>query len=139
MRPTRGSSAYVLVVAAIAAVGFIRESPWPILLAALLAVPASAATLPAYYLVFGLLALIPEVNPSSSSGSGTGSTNEAVTYSVTGAPAMWFTITTEVLGVLALAVAAMINVFLLRTWQVRRRARSGDVDPPPPPADRSAS
>lgn len=139
MRPTRGSSAYVLAVSVIAAVGFIRESPWPILVAALLAVPASAATLPAYYLVFGLLALIPDVNPSSSSGSGTVSANGTVTYSVTGAPALWFTITTESLGVLSLAVAAMVNVFLLRTWRVRRRARSGDVDTPPPPAGRSAS
>src|SRR5665647_2503071 len=38
-------------------------------------------------------------------------------------PAAWFTITTFVLGVLALTVAAFVNVLLLRALAARRRSK----------------
>jgi hypothetical protein len=116
------SSAYVVVVGSLAAVGFIGQSPWPILLAALLAVPASLVAVPCYYVVYGLLALLSGANPSSSSGSGTvapdGSTVSSVT---TGAPSALFTTTTHVLGILALTVAAILNILIVRTLLTRRR------------------
>jgi hypothetical protein len=116
------SSLYVVAVALLAAVGFTEKSPWPILLAALLAVPASIAAVPCYYLAYGFLALIPGANPSSSSGSATFAPDGRILTSVSsGAPATWFTITTFVLGILALAVAALVNVLLLRALAARRR------------------
>jgi len=111
-----------VAVASTAAVGFIGRSPWPILLAALLAIPASMVTLPCYYVAYGLLALIPGANPSSSSGSETFAPDGTLLSSVSsGMPAAWFTITMCVLGILALAVAALLNVLLLRALAARRR------------------
>ena len=40
----------------------------------------------------------------------------------TGMPAAWFTITTHVLGILALTVAALVNVLVLRALAARRQA-----------------
>ena len=58
------SSFYVVAVALIAAVGFTEQSPWPVLLAALLAallaVPSSIVALPLYY-----LAWLPGLDPRS--------------------------------------------------------------------------
>ena len=107
VRLTVRSSLYVVAVAVIAAVGFTEQSTWPILFATMLAVPASIVAVPCYYLVYGFLALIPGANPSSSSGT----------------PAAWFTVTTFVLGILALTVAAFVNVLLLRFLAARRSAR----------------
>jgi hypothetical protein len=107
VRLTVRSLIYVVAVAVIAALGFTEQSPWPILLAALLAVPSSIVAVPCYYLAYGFLALIPGANPSSSSGT----------------PAAWFTVTTFVLGILALTVAAFANVLLLRALAARRSAR----------------
>ena len=107
VRLTVRSLIYVVAVAVIAALGFTEQSPWPILLAALLAVPSSIVAVPCYYLAYGFLALIPGANPSSSSGT----------------PAAWFTVTTFVLGILALTVAAFVNVLLLRSLAARRSAR----------------
>jgi hypothetical protein len=53
VRLTVRSSLYVVAVLLIAAVGFTDQAPWPILLAALLAVPASFVALPCYYLAYG--------------------------------------------------------------------------------------
>jgi len=47
------SSFFVVAVAFFAVVGFAEKSPWPILLAALLAIPASIVALPCYYLASG--------------------------------------------------------------------------------------
>ncbi len=114
---------YVVAVSLIAAVGFTEQSPWPILLAGLLAIPASIVALPCYYLAYGFLALIPGANPSSSSGSATFAPDGRMLTSVsTGMPAAWFTITTPVLGILALTVAAFVNVLLLRALAARRRS-----------------
>jgi hypothetical protein len=116
------SSLYVVAVALIAAVGFTEQSPWPILFAALLAFPASIVAVPCYYLVYGLLALIPGANPSSNSGSATFAPDGRLLTTVSaGMPAAWFTITTFVLGILALTFAAFVNVLLLRALAARRR------------------
>ena len=123
VRLTVWSSLYVVAVALTAAVGFTAQSPWPILLAALLAVPSSIVALPLYYLAYGFLALIPGAKPSSSSGSATFAPDgRMLTYVSTGMPAAWFTLTTLVLGILALTVAAFVNVLLLRALAARRRS-----------------
>jgi hypothetical protein len=123
VRLTVRSSLYVVAVAVIAAVGFTEQSPWPILFAALRAVPASMVAVPCYYLAYGFLALIPGANPSSNSGSVTFAPDGRMLASVrTGMPAAWFTITTLVLGIVALAVAAFVNVLLLRALAARRRS-----------------
>jgi hypothetical protein len=123
VRLTVRSSLYVVAVAVIAAVGFTEQSTWPILFAALLAVPASIVAVPCYYLVYGLLALIPGANPSSNSGFETFAPDGRMLTTVsTGMPAAWFTLTTLVLGILALTVAAFVNVLLLRALAARRRS-----------------
>ena len=121
-RPTFRSLAYVVAVALVATVGFTQESPWPILFAALLALPASIVAVPSYYVVYGVLALIPGANPSSNTGFETvDADGRTITSVITGTPAAWFTITTHVLGILALTVAALLNVLVLRAITARRR------------------
>ena len=116
------STLYVVVVAVIAAVGVTEQSAGLILFAALLSVPASIVAVPGYYLGYGLLALIPAANPSSSSGSATFAPDGRMLTPVSaGTSAAWFTITTLVLGILALTVAAFVNVLLLRALAARRR------------------
>jgi len=124
-RPTWRSTTYLAAVAGLATAGFVSGSPAPIVLAAVLALPASIVALPCYYLVYGLLALVTGANPSSSSGSGSGSSaagggSTTVTADDT---ATWFAVTTHVLGVLALVVAAALNVLLVRAVLSRRRGR----------------
>jgi len=112
---------YVVVIALLATAGFVGQSPWPILFAALLALPASVVGLPGYYIAYGVLALVPGANPSSSAGSGSISPDGSVISSiVTGEPAAWFTITTTGLGILALTFAAFLNVLLLRALRARK-------------------
>ena len=113
---------YTAVVAGLAAAGFITDSPAPILLAAALTLPASIVAVPGYYVVYGLLALIPGANPSSSSGSMSCTADGVCHGSVTGLPATWFLVATGVLGVLALTGAAVLNVVALRMLTIRRRA-----------------
>jgi hypothetical protein len=125
VRLTVRSLLYVGAVALIAGVGFTGQSPWPILLAGLLALPASIVAVPCYYLAYGFLALIPGAKPSSSSGSATFAPDGRMLTSVSsGMPATWFTITTFVLGILALTVAAFVNVLLLRALAARRRGKA---------------
>jgi len=131
-RLTVRSSPYVVAVSLIAAVGFTEQSPWPILLA----VPASVVALPCYYLAYGFLALIPGAKPSSSSGSATFAPDGHMLTSVsTGMPAAWFTITTFVLGILTLTVAAFLNVLLLRALAARRRSTVPVTTPSSPQGD----
>jgi hypothetical protein len=107
----------------IAAAGFTDQSPWLILLAAVLAVPASIVAVPCYYLAYGCLALIPGANPSSSSGSATFAPDGRLLASVsTGMPAAWFTVTTFVLGALSLTIAAFVNVLILRALAAQTHA-----------------
>lgn len=121
-RPTPASSLYVLAVALIGTAGFIVQSPWPILLAALLALPVSLVAMPGYYLAVGLLALIPGANPSSNTGSVTVAPDGSTIAAVTGAPAAWFTLTTSLLGIVTLTLAACLNVLVLRALSARKRA-----------------
>lgn len=108
----------------------VGQSPWPILLAGLLAVPASLAALPGYDVVYGLLALVPGANPSGSSGSASVAADGTVLSSTTtGAPAVWFTATTHVLGILALVIAASLNVLLVRAVRSRRGHAAPAVEP----------
>jgi hypothetical protein len=133
-RLTLRSLIYVVAVAVAATVGFAEQSPWPILLAALLALPASIVAVPCYYLGYGLLALVPGANPSSSTGSETSAVDgSTLTSVITGTPAAWFTITTFVLGILALTVAAFLNVVLLRALAARRRGATSF--PPQSPSE----
>ena len=57
-----------MAVTLVATVGLTEKSPWPIVRAVLLALPASVVALPRYYVVYGVLAPIPVANPSSSTG-----------------------------------------------------------------------
>ncbi|MEP7368528.1 MAG: hypothetical protein ABI662_02650 [Dermatophilaceae bacterium] len=108
-------------VALIAAVGFTGGSPWPILLAAILTLPASIVAVPCYYLAYGILALIPGANPSSSTGSAMQYAPAGpITSVVTGEPAAWFSVTALVVGILTMTVAAILNVLLRRAFEARR-------------------
>ncbi|KRE36982.1 hypothetical protein ASG73_11750 [Janibacter sp. Soil728] len=108
------AAGYVLTVAVVATVGFVTESTAGILLAALLSLPASVIALPSYYVAYGLLALIPGANPSESSGSGACNTDGVdCQWSSTGDLAGWFHVTTEVIGILALTCAAVLNVLAI--------------------------
>ena len=122
LRPA--SMAYVLAVAATAALGFVIGSPVPVLLAAAATLPASVVTMPLFYVVTGLLGLVPGANPSSSSGSGSGTVDGTATTHETGAAATWWTVSTHVVGVLAIAAAAAANVLLVRRLRTRRRTTS---------------
>lgn len=127
-RMTPRSAAYVTTATWCATLGFIDGTTWPILLAAAISLPASIVTLPGYYVLYGLLATVPGADPSSSSGSGSVDTGGHLLSSVTtGTPAVWFTITTLVLGILALAVGAFANVQLTRVLAARRRRRVADT------------
>jgi hypothetical protein len=118
---------YVVVITLLATAGFVGHSPWPILFAALLALPASMVALPGYYIAYGLLALVPGANPLSNSGSESVSPDGTVISVVTGEPAAWFTITTTGLGILALTFAAFLNVLLLRAYRARKQTRGPAV------------
>jgi hypothetical protein len=127
-RPTWRSTTYLAAVAGLATAGFVQGSPGPIVLAAVLALPSSIVAVPCYYLVYGLLALVTGANPSSSSGSGSSAApGDASATVTTDDMATWFAVTTHVLGVLALAVAAAINVLLVRTLLSRQRGRRAPV------------
>ena len=127
-RPTWRSTTYLAAVAGLATAGFVQGSPGPIVLAALLTLPASIVAVPGYYLVYGLLALVTGANPSSSSGSGSSSSAGGSSTTVTTDDmATWFAVTTHVLGVLALTVAAAVNVLLVRAVVSRRQGRRAPV------------
>jgi preprotein translocase subunit SecG len=125
-RPTWTSTTYLAAVAGLATAGFVSGSPAPIVLTAVLALPASIVAVPCYYLVYGLLALVTGANPSSSSGSGSGASAAGGSSTTVTADdtATWFAVTTHALGVLALVVAAAVNVLLVRAELSRRRGRT---------------
>jgi hypothetical protein len=114
-------SAYVLTVAVIATCGFAGPgSTAAILTAAALALPTSIVAVPGFYMAYGLLAQFPGANPSSSTSFG-GCSPEGDCYEhTTGDVAPWFVVTTDVIGVLALTAAALLNVVLLRMLTRRR-------------------
>ena len=115
------AAAYVVVVATIATVGFTTGSTAAILLAAALSLPASVPAMIGFYLVYGLLAQVPGANPDSSSGSMSCTAAGECSGSSSGDLATWFVVVTDVVGVLALTVAAVLNVLLVRmVWRGRR-------------------
>lgn len=130
LRPTRGESAYLLVVAAIATWGFAAGSTTLIVLAVVVALPTSVPALIGFYVAYGLLAQLPGANPSSSSGGSACSSSGVCrgSGSVTGDAATWFLLTTDVIGVLALTVAALGNVAILRSIRTARRARARSAE-----------
>ena len=99
----------------IAGAGFLQDLAWLILLASVLALPASIVAVPGYYVSYGLLGLVPGANPSSNSGDASSGPGGTVTSWETGGLAVWFSVTTDVLGVLALTLAAVLNVLVFRT------------------------
>jgi hypothetical protein len=115
------AAAYVATVAALAGAGFAHESTAAILLAAALAFPSGVAGLVSFYLAYGLLALVPGANPSTSSGTASCTADGVCISSSVGDAATWFVVTTDVLGVAALVAAAAANVLLVRL--VLRRPR----------------
>lgn len=128
LAPSPVALAYLAVVAVLATVGFVLGEAWLVLTAVVLTLPASVATVPAYYLGYGLLALVPGANPDHSAGSGTVSPDGHVVSGVTsGDLATWFSVVSHALGIAALLVAALANVLLVR-WLAARRATVG-ADP----------
>lgn len=118
------AAVYVLVVAVVATMGFVTESTAVIFLAALLSLPASVIALPGYYVVYGLLALIPGAIPSESSGAAACSPDGVdCEWTSTGDLAGWFHVTTDVIGILALTCAAVLNVLGLCIVTARARGR----------------
>lgn len=122
-RPTVLESTYLLLVAAVATVGFSTGSAPTIALAALLALPGSILAVPGYYVAYGLLALVSGANPSRSTGSGWCTPAGDCRTTATGV-AGWFTAVTDVVGILALVSAALLNVVVLRRLVARRAAPS---------------
>lgn len=122
------AAAYVAVVAAVATVGFTTESTVGILLAAALSLPVSVPAIVGYYVVYGLLAQVPGANPDSSSGSMSCTAAGECTSSSSGDLATWFVVVTDVVGILALTVAAVLNVVLARmVWRGVRGSASASA------------
>jgi hypothetical protein len=128
VRPSPLAALYVLGVAGTATTGFLVDSPWPILLAAAASLPASLVAMPLFYVVTGLLGLVPGANPSASSGSGSGPAGSTGTETVSGDAAGWFTVTTAVVGVTALTLAAVADVLVVRRLAARRKAAARPLD-----------
>jgi hypothetical protein len=122
--PTRLETAYLLAVGGLATWGFASGSTATILLTVLLALPAGPAALVGFYLAYGVLALVPGANPDANSGSATCSPGGPCQVSSTGDLATWFALSTDVIAVLLLTAAAVVNVALLRFVISRRRASS---------------
>ena len=118
------AAVYVLMVAALATVGFATDATAPILLAGALALPTSIPAGIGFYAVVGLLGLAPGANPDSSTGSGGCSADGLCSSTSTGDAATWFLVTTDVLGVVALAAAAALNVVVASRLVRGRRAAS---------------
>ena len=125
-------AAYVASVAALAAWGFSTGSTATILTSVALGLPTSILALPGYYLIYGLLALVPGANPTSAAGSGGCALGGDCVEAATGDPASWFSVTTDVVGVLALSAAALLNVVLLRARSRRRLPVDDDFAGTPP-------
>lgn len=121
--PREAECVYVAVVAAVAALGFSTDTTGLILLAAGLALPAAGLAVPAYYVVYGVLAQVPGANQSRSSGAATCDPDGTCETSSGDGLASWFAITTDVVGIAALTVAAVLNVVLLRMVMAARRSR----------------
>lgn len=134
----RGGWRYAAVVAALTALGAALQSPWPLLAAAVVTLPSSLIALPTYYLAYGLLAVVSGANPSTATGSGSGTPGGVSTTSESAGTALWFVLVTDLVLVLLLVAAAVLNVLLYQRIRERRRrwvaaaaARRGDPGPTP--------
>jgi hypothetical protein len=107
-------ASYVLAVTTVAALGFATGSTATILGAVVLALPVGLPALVGYYMIYGLLGQVPGANPDVSSGSASCTPGAGCQVSETGDLAPWFAHTMDIVGVLAVAVAAVANVVLLR-------------------------
>lgn len=116
---------YVVGVGVVATVGFTAGSTALIVIVSLLTLPSSVVAVPAYYIAFGLLAQIPGANPTHTTGSGICPSNQECHVSTTGDPASWFTHATDLVGILALTMAALVNVVLLARLVPAGRIRPG--------------
>jgi hypothetical protein len=121
-RPKRLEAAYVLAIAAMATGGFVAGSTATILITALLALPTALPALVAYYISYGLLALVPGANPDTNTGSLSCSPNGRCQGSTTGDVAAWLTLSSHVIAILLLSAAAVVNVVLFRLAASWRRA-----------------
>lgn len=119
----RRSVLYVALIAALVAAGMLLQTPGPFIVAAVLTLPASIAAIPLYYVLYGVTALIPGANPSSSSGQGTSTPGGGSVSVVTGLPAPWFTIAMGVLAVIVMAAAAYANALAIKAIRARNTSR----------------
>ncbi len=126
---------YVVVVALLSAFGFVAQTPWPILVAACLTLPASVVALPGYYVAYGLLAWATGANSTEATGSSSSSPDGTITSTVTGSLPTWFSLTTSVLGVAILTGGAIANLYLLRRLRRGRKKAAA----PPAPAEREGT
>jgi hypothetical protein len=115
LRPSLVGSIYAFGVATVSTLGFITGSTPAIVLVAILTLPGSIVAIPAFYIVYGLMAQIPGANPSMASGSSSCAANGDCQVSTTGEAAAWFTLATGFVGVLALTAAALANAAILRS------------------------
>lgn len=121
---TLAESLYVLMVGVLGIAGFTAGSASVILFTAFLSLPSSVLAVPAYYVAYGLLGMVPGANGSSSTGSGSCTPNGDCVTSTTGELAPWFAMTSDSIGIVALVAAALVNVTLLRRRNNRRAARA---------------
>lgn len=112
-RMTPAATAYVAAVAVLSLAGFATGQPVLTGVAALVTLPVSIVAVPVFYVLAGLLSLLPGANPSHASGSGYGGPVGAVVVSQTGAPASWYLVSLAVVGVVVLTLGALANVLLL--------------------------
>jgi hypothetical protein len=85
-----------------------------------------------YYMAYGLLSQVSGANPDVVRSGGRCTPNGGCESINTGEPADWFLQTMDLVGVLALAAAAVLNVLLLRMLTARRRNRSKSPANPRP-------
>jgi hypothetical protein len=125
-RVTPAALGYIAAVTVLAAVGFAAGRPLLIGVAAIVTLPVSIVAVPAFYVLAGLLGLVPGANPSHASGSGSAGPHGKVVVTQTGEPASWYLVSLDVLGVAVFAAAAVAMMVLLDVvirW--RRRAHAG--------------
>jgi hypothetical protein len=111
----------VLGVAVLTVAGFASYSTPALVAALVLTVPASVVTLPAFYVLYGLVSQIPGANPLHSSGSGLSSDGSVIVVT-SGMPAPWLAPTMHTLGVLLITLGAVLNVLLARAVLARRKS-----------------
>lgn len=125
-RLTPAALAYIAAVTVLAAVGFASGRPLLIGVAALLTLPVSIVAVPVFYMLAGLLGLVPGANPSRASGSGYVGPHGNVVVTHTGEPARWYLVSLDGLGVVVFAAAAVAMVVLLDlVLRWRQRVHAG--------------